>query len=85
MAQEFRIEESDCVDGEYVCDIPNGDDSWEADDLIEELRMNGDVFELGVDALPDGVEDIRGRIHDEPSRVLWAVDFDGFGHYIGVA
>jgi len=56
---------------------PNPPDAYwrDEDDLLCELAGNnqaGPLYELGVDTLPDGVEDITGLIHDEPPRVFWA-------------
>ena len=37
-------------------------------------KIDGDVYELGVDILPQGVEDIRGKIHNNPERVFAVKD-----------
>ena len=37
-------------------------------------KIDGDVYELGVDILPKGVEDIRGKIHNKPERVFAVKD-----------
>ena len=37
-------------------------------------KIDGDVYELGVDILPQGVEDIRGKIHNKPERVFAVKD-----------
>jgi hypothetical protein len=38
----------------------------ELDDLMSQM----DILELGKDELPEGVEDIRGRIHDQTGRIF---------------
>lgn len=61
--------------GEYNRD-PNAGDPYpgDAEDLLIEIRnslMEGEeLYELGVDELPDAVKDIRGLIHNEPERVF---------------
>jgi hypothetical protein len=52
--------------GEY------SEDLWENEDaLIDAMAENLiEIFELGVDELPEGFEDIRGRINNEPDRVF---------------
>lgn len=70
--------------GEWQCQPVNGE-GWADDyDLEAEMRGNADLYELGVDELPPGVEDIRGRIHNEPGRVFAIVDSDRVG-YVGIA
>lgn len=68
--------------GEY-----NGSE-WEfEEDLISAMYQSVPMFELGVDELPEGLEDIRGNIINEPDRVFGY--FDTFGedkvYYIGVS
>lgn len=76
--------------GQYQAQPINGD-AW-ADDsgLVAEMAQaindqGGELLELGVDELPDGVEDIRGRIHNEPARVFAVVHADRDATYIGIA
>lgn len=55
----------------------------DVDDLIDNIRNNGnEVYELGVDVLPDDIDDIRGLIHDQPARVFVEVG-DGYFGYFG--
>jgi len=48
------------------------------------------VVELGVDDLPEGCEDIRGRIHCQPARVFAVEESNIYGSgetgwtYIGI-
>lgn len=70
--------------GEY-----NGD-QWENEsDLIAEMESNYNLFELGIDELPEGMEDIRGNIHNEPTRVFGFIEDIGGGEneafYVGVS
>lgn len=53
--------------GEYeaVADI---DDVHDDADLLN--GCEGEVYELGSDDCPDWVEDIRGKIHNEPEQVF---------------
>ena len=46
-------------------------------------KIDGDVYELGVDILPEGVEDIRGKIHNKPDRVF-AVKDGSEVYYFGI-
>lgn len=62
------------------------DDGWADDtDLLAAMADAGDeMVELGVDPLPDWAEDIRGRIHREPSRVFAFRRADGRVSYNGI-
>ncbi len=62
--------EWDAVRGDEIYDDVS--DVWEYDE----------IYELGVDELPEGVEDIRGLIHIEPDHVYYIVDSHG-GSYVG--
>lgn len=57
--------------------------TWDNEgDLVGAMRGNvvpADLYELGADELPDGIEDIRGRIQNEPARV-----FAWFDEQVGV-
>ena len=82
--QEIVIQPAHGGFGEYNC-VP-GDFIW-ADkyDLLAEIASNiGQVWELGADELPDGLEDIRGRIHHEPQSVYGWLDEAGQAHYLGI-
>ncbi len=70
--------------GEY-----NGD-KWEDEtDLINEMGSNVELFELGTDELPEGMDDIRGNIRNEPDRVFGYLYETGGGeievYYVGVS
>lgn len=49
----------------------------DAADIFSSLA--GNIYELGVDALPDGVADIRGLIHNGPERVFYCDQSGYFG------
>ncbi len=70
---------------EYQCQ-PIGSEGWaDRDDLIDEVRANEhQVFVLGEDEVPSGVEDIRGRIHNEPPCILAVLFQDGSVSYFGI-
>lgn len=56
--------------GEY--DVTRGD-TWDDETALFDAIIANEhdgIAELGVDDLPEGIEDIRGRIHNEPSRVF---------------
>jgi hypothetical protein len=55
--------------GEWDC----GERCTVTEDELDETLSENTVYELGVDTLPEDCEDIRGRIHYQPSRVF-AVD-----------
>jgi hypothetical protein len=57
--------------GEYQQNYPNGE-GWELEaDLVTEMFSNEpELLELGTDELPDGIEDIRGRIHNQAGRIF---------------
>jgi hypothetical protein len=42
------------------------------------------LYELGVDELPDDIEDIRGRIYGAPARVFGWLDEQGGAQYAGI-
>lgn len=45
----------------------------------------GKLYELGMDALPEGIEDIRGHIYSEPTLVFAVVGMDGeLLGYVGI-
>lgn len=62
-------------------------DPWESEsDLLSEMvSTTREFYELGSDVpLPDGVEDIRGRIHNEPDRIF-ALKYPGSDwKYVGI-
>lgn len=48
---------------------------WHDSDIVNACEIalsafDGKLYELGVDAIPEEIEDIRGEIHNEPDRVL---------------
>jgi len=68
--------------GEY------GGDLYEDSSLLVGEMYNGtgfELFELGKDTLPEGLDDIRGRIRNEPDRVFGGLDDHGVPHYFGVS
>ncbi len=54
-------------------------EKWEfEEDLLAAMYQSVEMFELGVDSLPEGIEDIRGTIGREPGRVFgWLCDDEG--------
>lgn len=66
LVRYFSIKPCMAVSGEYEA-IPNGDICDDADLLN---GCEGEVYELGSEDLPEGVEDIRGKIHNEPEKVF---------------
>lgn len=86
---EVAIQPSPSGFGEYQCLPPNGDGWEDVDDLLTEITsQNHHVFELAddmLDVLPGQIEDIRGRIHNEPARVFGIVHPDNSVSYFGIA
>jgi len=84
MYYEAWIEKASGGFGEYEQLKPNGD-GWETeDDVIVEMRANiPEMFELGVDPLPERIDDIRGRIHNQDGRIF-AAETDGYVSYFAV-
>ncbi len=79
---EVVIKKSSGGFGEYeVGDL--GDAYADESDLEKMMRdeLGGAMYELGVDELPEGIEDIRGRIHHQPARVFVAI-FHPEGDYV---
>ena len=67
--------------GEYQRGEINGE-GWNVEsDLLAEC---GEIFILGKDQLPDGVEDIRGRIRNEPNIVFATITSDHDCSYHGI-
>ena len=74
--------------GEYQLGNADGE-MWEDDgDLVDAMRDGvapAELIEITDDAeLPDGMADIRGRIHGEPHRVFGFLDDAGHAHYFGI-
>lgn len=84
MYYEISITPANAGFGEYQTSPVNGDGWADEYDLEMAMRGNADLYELGVDELPEGVDDIRGRIHNEPGRVFAAVGQDGMVAYTGI-
>ncbi len=57
--------------------ISRDGESWEAEidfsqTIVDDQEViSDDVYELGVDELPPGVEDIQGNVFNEPLRLFW--------------
>ena len=70
---EARIAPCSSGFGEYQVQEPG--DTWDdLGDLMDEMRSGCNItgerlLLLGYESLPEGIEDIRGRIHNEPPRV----------------
>ena len=76
MFYEVSIQAAHSGFGEYQT-LPSNGEGW-ADkfDLLAEIEGNGvEVVELkdGV-TIPEGADDIRGRIHNEPDSVFVGID-----------
>jgi hypothetical protein len=58
--------------GEYYMGLIGSQDPYEDEaELLAECEQHvGSLYELGVDDLPPGVEDIRGNIHKPEGRVF---------------
>jgi len=85
--KECRIQRCASGSGEYQADEPS-EEAWDDEgDLLEAMR-NGvapaDLYELGVDELPEGIQDIRGLIQNEPARLFGWLDERGDAHYAGI-
>ncbi len=82
--KQCRLHASESGSGEYQGGEPSGETWDDEGDLLDALRADRaplDVYEVGVDELPDGVEDIRGRIQNEPARVFGWLDEQGVAQY----
>lgn len=85
MFYEVSIQPAPGGFGEWQCQ-PINDEGWEdVNELLAEIAAQYEYFELGNldDELPDGAEDIRGRIHNEPDR-MFVMDQDGRIVYFGI-
>jgi hypothetical protein len=72
-------------DGHYSTGISTGD-PVELQEWIWEMQAGAEVYILGKDTLPEGVEDIRGLVHNQPDIVMAIVGHDPVGeavHYWG--
>jgi hypothetical protein len=82
--REFRLQPSEGGLDEYQAGDASGE-IWDDEiDLVVAMRHGvapADLYELGVDELPGGVEDIRGRIQNEPARVFGWLDRRGDVQY----
>lgn len=84
IVNKFAIIPSDGGDWElYPTSEPF--DTIDADYLVEVLReqreIGSNIYELGVDELPDKIDDIRGSIQHEPDRVFVTVSDDGVDYW----
>jgi len=75
--------------GEWEHSGAHGDGWADEADLVTAMAqgVSGGLYELGVDDLPAGIEDIRGLIRSEPPRVFATLDADGAGgatFYFGI-
>ena len=73
--------------GEYQADRDGGDIYEEITDLLQSIYdspLNQGVFELGVDDLPEEIEDIRGKVHNEPEYIYGYLDEQGITQYFGI-
>ncbi len=69
--QEATISPSHSGFGERVCNRYNLGEPWYLYEWILNVEGQGyECFILGQDELPDGIEDIRGKIHNEPPIVI---------------
>jgi hypothetical protein len=69
--------------GEFQRSEINGE-AWASEsDLMQEIESSndGEVYWLGRDDLPASVEDIRGRIHNQPDTVFAVVRDDGVSYH----
>ena len=82
--REFRLQPSESGLDEYQAGEPSGE-TWDDEvDLLDAMRHGispAELYELGVDEPPDGIEDIRGRIQHEPARVFGWLDRQGDVQY----
>jgi len=87
MYYEATIKGSNGGFGEYDQQFFDFGEGWEDEqDLINECyqNVNGDLYELGVDELPDGLDDIRGSIHNQDGRIFGWLDDRGEPHYFAI-
>ena len=86
--QECTIKPASGGFGEW--DIDRGESYEDIEVLLSECRenlRNCRILELGTDDLPEGVDDIRGSIHNEPTHVYVAVGYafaHEFPYYFGI-
>jgi hypothetical protein len=73
------------VGGKYHCVRDNDGETFdEIRDIINNIASTGtEIYELGADALPDTIEDIRGMITNEPTHV-YAIVKNGTIGYFGI-
>jgi hypothetical protein len=70
--------------GEYQAGESDAEAWDDESDLLDAMRNDvtpADLYELGVDELPEGIEDIRGRIQNEAARVFGWLDERGAVQY----
>jgi hypothetical protein len=63
-------------------------DGLDLQEVEQQARENvGEIYELGKDDLPEGIEDIRGSIHNEPTHVygyLYEEHGETYPMYFGI-
>jgi len=65
--------------GEFQANPSEGTGWFSSEELLAEIANQIDVelFELPLAVLPEGLEDITGRIQNEPSRVFGFIGANG--------
>lgn len=82
MYYEIVISPSAAGFGEYQTQPIDGEGWADLSDLLAACAGNvGELYELGVDALPVGAQDIRGRIHGEPEHIYCYEQADGIAYF----
>lgn len=74
--------------GQWQVSSPQGEGWVDAEDLVADMAQGPwTLYELGVDTLPEGVEDIRGTVQGAPFRLFALVhDADVWANvqYVGI-
>ena len=72
--------------GMYQAGEANGERWTEAGDLLSEISGNGiEWYELGEDELPEGLENIIGKIYNQPNRIFGWINDQGLPVYFGIS
>lgn len=68
-------------------DVEAGELFETAECLLDAVRAAGiwEFYEIGVDDLPDGLDDITGSIYNEPDRVFGYISDEDEAVYFGIS
>jgi hypothetical protein len=86
MSKFYEVAINPCSSGfgEYEMGEIGGKPWADAEELISECRQNTDVYEIGEDDLPDGLDNINNCTHNARGRFFGWLDSQEEPHYFAI-